>query len=346
MTMISDEALRPVAASKGHEQTVRPMEKKQKIVILFVDTGDNCRCPMAKGYMQKLLDERGIKHVELRTAGAMTTNDLKPQEEAKTVLGEEGVNIDRHRSRPLKWAQIRDADLILGMTPIHVQRALYVSDKERDNAPVRPEEHARGKTHLLKEYVGFEGKHTQIADPMGGTLEIFRKAFNDIRASLKILIDMDIIQKTKPEPPPAPPPTPRVAAVTPPAAVDAANAPRKRGRPPKAAPAAKPAAKKAAPAKTAKPAAKPVAKKAAPAKPVAKPVAGKPAAKPAVRKAAPAKPAKPAPKTAAKPAAKKAAPAKAAKPVKKAAPAKPAKPAPKKAAPAKATKTPAKKGRK
>ena len=314
MTMISDEALRPVAASKGHEQTVRPMEKKQKIVILFVDTGDNCRCPMAKGYMQKLLDERGIKHVELRTAGAMTTNDLKPQEEAKTVLGEEGVNIDRHRSRPLKWAQIRDADLILGMTPIHVQRALYVSDKERDNAPVRPEEHARGKTHLLKEYVGFEGKHTQIADPMGGTLEIFRKAFNDIRASLKILIDMDIIQKTKPEPPPAPPPTPRVAAVTPPAAVDAANAPRKRGRPPKAAPAAKPAAKKAAPAKTAKPAPKPAPKKAA--------------------------------KPAAKPAAKKAAPAKAAKPVKKAAPVKPAKPAPKKVAPAKATKTPAKKGRK
>ena len=326
------------------------MEKKQKIVILFVDTGDNCRCPMAKGYMQKLLDDRGIRHVEIRTAGAMTTNDLKPQEEAKTVLGEEGVNIDRHRSRPLKWAQIRDADLILGMTPIHVQRALFVSDRERDNAPVRPEEHARGKTFLLKEYVGHEGKHTQIADPMGGTLEIFRKAFTDIRNSLKVLIDMDIIQKTKPDPPPAPPPAPRVAA---PAAApaDPGTAPRKRGRPPKAAPAAKPAAKNAAPAKPAKPAAKkPAPAKAA--KPAVKKAAAAKPAKPAAKKAAPAKAAKPAAKKApaakaAKAAAKKPAPAKTAKPVKKATPAKPAKPAAKKAAPApRAKTTPAKKGRK
>ena len=273
------------------------MEKKQKIIILFLDTGDNCRCPMVKGYLQKLLDDRGIKHIDIRTAGVMTPSDLKPQDEAKQILAEEGVSIERHRSRPVSAAMIREADLILGMTPFHVQKALRESDE------------ARQKTHLLKEYVGYDGKHTLIVDPMGGTLEVFKKVFSEIRSSLLKLVNMDIIQKTRPAPPP---PAPRAAA---------------------APPAEKPQAPATAPSAKASPSVS--AKKTAPAKPAAKPVA-----KPAVaKKAEPKKPAKakPAPKAAPVKAkvAPKAAPKKAAKPVAKA----PAKPAPKpKPAAKKATK--------
>lgn len=159
----------------------------EKKVLLFIDTGDNCRCPMAAGYLQKLLDQRGIKYIEIRTAGVMTPTGLLPTPEAVQLLDEENVNIRRHRSTPLTIDMIKRADLILGMTPFHVQRA------------IRQAEEARGKTFLLKEYVGREGRNTQIADPMGGTLEIFKKCFSEIRASLNRLVEMEFVTE-----PPAP----------------------------------------------------------------------------------------------------------------------------------------------
>ena len=136
--------------------------------LLFIDTGDNCRCPMAAGYLKKLLDQRGIEYIEIKTAGVMTPTGLLPTPESVQLLREEGVDISRHRSRPLSEDLIVRADLILGMTSFHVQTAF------------RKCEESRGKTHLLKEYAGEEGKNVQIQDPMGGTLEIFKKVFAQV----------------------------------------------------------------------------------------------------------------------------------------------------------------------
>lgn len=153
-----------------------------KKMILFIDTGDNCRGPMAHGYLLKLLEQRGVKHIEIKTAGVMTPTGLLPTPEAVQLLQEEGVDIRRHRSRPLAPDMIAKADLVLGMTPFHVQTAFRMTEE------------ARGKTYLLKEYVGREGRNTQIADPMGGTLEIFKKCFSEIRASLQRLVEMEIVK--------------------------------------------------------------------------------------------------------------------------------------------------------
>jgi protein-tyrosine-phosphatase len=155
----------------------------EKKVLLLIDTGDNCRCPMAAGYFLKLLEQRGVKHIDIKTAGVMTPTGLLPTPEAVLLLHEEGVDIRRHRSRPLSAELIRRADLVLGMTPFHVQSAYRMA------------EDARGKTFLLKEYVGREGRNTQIADPMGGTLEIFKKCFAEIKASLQRLVEMEFVTK-------------------------------------------------------------------------------------------------------------------------------------------------------
>ena len=205
---------------------MRPFEKKKdRVIILFLDTGDNCRCPMAKGYLTKLLDQQKITYVEIRTAGVMTPSDLKPQAEAVLLLQEEGVDVTRHRSRPVTEKLLNEADLILGMTPFHVQTAH------------RKCEEARGKTFLLKEYVGAQGRNTQIADPMGGTLEIFKKCFSELRAALQKLVEMPLIQTPDIEIPPPPPPPP------PPEETTAAEAEKKKPSTKKPA-AKKPAAKK------------------------------------------------------------------------------------------------------
>jgi len=264
-----------------------------KKILLFIDTGDNCRCPLASGYLHKLLQQAGITYIEIKTAGVMTPTGLLPTPEVVQLLQEENVDIKRHRSRPLTNELINAADLILGMTPIHVQKAIRMTDE------------ARGKTFLLKEYVGFTGRHVQIPDPMGGTMEIFKKCFSDIKQSLQKLVEMDFIAK---------PPETREAIVIN-TAPTAPRQPSGSGAPAKAkpvrtaaelnkptviaqkAPAKKPteivrptSIKKAAPApekKAAKPA--PAAAKKAPAKATAKPAAKAPQ-KPAAKAKSAAKP--------------------------------------------------------
>lgn len=165
----------------------------RKKILLFLDTGDNCRCPMAAGYLKKLLAERNIDYIEIKTAGVMTPTGLLPTSEARSLLLEEGVDISRHRSRPLSVQMLEEADLILGMSPLHVQTAFRKSDV------------ARGKTFLLKEYVGYTGKDVQVPDPMGGTMEVFKKSFEQIKDALEKFVNTEFVLTPPPGWQPRPP---------------------------------------------------------------------------------------------------------------------------------------------
>lgn len=158
--------------------------RKKKLLLL--DTGDNCRCPMAEGYLKKLLHERGIDWIQVSTAGVMTPTGLLPTPEAEQLLKEEGVDISRHRSRPMKAHMLEDADLVLGMSSLHVQKA------------IRETEAAKGKTFLLKEYVGYRGKDVQIPDPMGGTMDTFKRVFEQLKDALEKLVETDFIKTPPP----------------------------------------------------------------------------------------------------------------------------------------------------
>ncbi len=155
------------------------MQKKK--MILFLCTGNTCRSPMAAGYLQKLLKEKGVKDIEVKAAGVMTIPGLLATPEAIQIMDSMGVDLHRHRSSQLTRDLIKKADLILGMTPFHVQSALRVSDE------------ARGKTFLFKEYTRSDLKNTQIVDPMGCTLEVYKKVFNEIKHATNRLMKTDII---------------------------------------------------------------------------------------------------------------------------------------------------------
>ncbi len=135
---------------------------------------------MAYGILRKLFEENGIDDVEVRTAGVMTIPGLLPTQECRQILTKEGIEIGMHRSCKMTPELLRRATLILGMTSFHVQMALRMS----------PE--ARGKTFLLKEYVGAGSKNSQIQDPMGCTLEVYKKVFKEIRKACKVLAKMDL----------------------------------------------------------------------------------------------------------------------------------------------------------
>lgn len=140
---------------------------------------------MAAGYLRKLLDEAGIKSVEVRASGVMTVTGLRASQEAMQVMEGVGVDLSRHRSSQLTPEAIRRADLILGMSPLHVQHAL------------REDPGARGKTYLLKEYTRSDMKNIQVSDPMGCTLEVFKKCFREIRNACDKLMDSEFIKRVQ-----------------------------------------------------------------------------------------------------------------------------------------------------
>lgn len=199
---------------------------------------------MAAGYFRKLLAERNVKGVEVRAAGVMTVTGLRASQEAQQVMEAVDVDLSRHRSSQLTPESIRRADLILGMSPLHVQHALRESPD------------ARGKTFLLKEFARSDLKNIQISDPMGCTLEVFKKCFKEIRQACDKLIETDYVKALMP--PPERESRPREVAE--PAAPEKASA---KAAEPKTAPA--PEKKKAAPKKK-KAAESPAKKKATPAK--------------------------------------------------------------------------------
>ncbi len=139
---------------------------------------------MAAAYLRKMLDDLQVPNVEVRSAGVMTVTGLRASQEAIQIMAANQVDLTRHRSSQLTTEMIRKSDLILGMSPLHVQTA------------VRMCEEARGKAFLFKEFTQSDLKNVQITDPMGCTLEVFKRCFKEIREACARLLKSEFLVET------------------------------------------------------------------------------------------------------------------------------------------------------
>jgi tRNA threonylcarbamoyl adenosine modification protein (Sua5/YciO/YrdC/YwlC family) len=141
---------------------------------LFICTGNTCRSPMAAGLAREMFAARlGISAAKLPqhgvhviSAGVFGGDGAPATPEAVLAAGELGADISHHRSQELTNQLILDADMVFCMTDFHVERVLAIEPRARDKV------------------VRLSGEG-EIADPIGGGREVYRRTARQIQAALR-----------------------------------------------------------------------------------------------------------------------------------------------------------------
>lgn len=139
--------------------------------VLFICTGNVCRSPMAEGFFARMAEEAG-EDIAVGSAGVMTTEGLPPSEHSVTVMREEGIDISGQRSQMLTEDMIEEASHLFTMSRSHSGAIL-------DCFPEAAE-----KTFVLREFLVEGDLDLDVADPIGGTEEEYRRARNFIKEAM------------------------------------------------------------------------------------------------------------------------------------------------------------------
>jgi protein-tyrosine-phosphatase len=139
-----------------------------------VCTGNTCRSPMAAGILGGLLPKRLARKVNIESAGVCAQDGMPASRNAIEVSRKRGIDISGHTSKRLTRKLIEAADLVLVMQRIHL-------DEVRELCPTRTEH-----TLLLAELEGSAGSDAlEIADPCGGSEEVYEHCFTRIQRNLE-----------------------------------------------------------------------------------------------------------------------------------------------------------------
>jgi protein-tyrosine-phosphatase len=143
--------------------------------VLIVCTANVCRSPMGEAILRRMIKEKGLEdHLQVESVGIYAMDGQKSSDLTIEVCKENRLDLSDHRSRSITPHDIQNSNLILCMTPDHKQDLDQFFPGEQE------------KISTLREY----GSTKQLAklaidDPIGMSLNFYRRIFREIEIELK-----------------------------------------------------------------------------------------------------------------------------------------------------------------
>lgn len=150
--------------------------------IIFICTGNMCRSPMAEGLLRKRLDEIGRYDIFVSSMGTHAQSEQKATDYAITVCSERDIDITKHLSRQLVPQELKESDLIFAMEPVHKDFLVTFFPLVKD------------RTFLLGSWPGPDNKKGTIKDPVGSSIENYRKTFRILSDHIERIIPFILLR--------------------------------------------------------------------------------------------------------------------------------------------------------
>ncbi len=142
--------LQRALGTEEHEK----MQARKGRLIVFVCTANMCRSPMAE-YLFTADAGRDASWLAC-SAGTDAGEGMPATQQAVEAMAERGIDVTRHRSRPLSRELVDSSDLVVVMTQSHASRILW---RFPDAAP---------KVRLLKSFLPeVHAEDLDVPDPIG-----------------------------------------------------------------------------------------------------------------------------------------------------------------------------------
>ena len=145
--------------------------------VVFVCWGNICRSPMAERVAQAWAEREGLSGVRFTSAGVSAEEQGNPiDRRAQRVLAERGYTSAGHRARRVTASGIADADLVVGLEQLHLDR-LRVVAPDADHLV------------LLTDFDPDAAPGSGVDDPWYGGPEGFYDTLASLEAAMPALMD-------------------------------------------------------------------------------------------------------------------------------------------------------------